>query len=309
MTSSPATGPIRFGVTLPGGSLDDASLVEDLGFDSLWQGEHIIWHGPTLDATVALAAFAARTSRITLGTSVLLLPLRHPTAVAKSFATLDVVSGGRTVLGIGVGGENPAEFAACGIPYRERGARTTEAIEVIRRLWGQPEASFEGRFTRFEGIRIEPRPLQPGGPPIWVGGRSDAALRRAARFGDGWLPYLIDPDQYRSGWQGIQAEAREAGRNLDAFTPAHLIFTYLDDDLDAARAMAARRLGRAYRQPFEDLVDRFCALGPPEEFQRKLQQFIDAGARHLVLSPLCPYEDVIGQLARYATDVIPAWRS
>lgn len=309
MDKSPHDSRVRIGVTIPGASLDDAGLVEDLGFDSLWQGEHVIWHGPTLDATVALSAFAARTSRITLGTSVLLLPLRHPTAVAKSVATLDVVTGGRTILGIGVGGENPAEFEACGIPYGERGARTSEAIEVIRRLWTEPEVSFAGRFTHFEGVRLEPKPIRPGGPPIWVGGRSDAALRRAARLGDGWLPYLIDPDQYRSGWERIQAEARAGGRDLATFTPAHLVFTYLADDLDAARAMAARRLGRAYRQPFEDLVDRFCALGPPETFQRKLQDFVDAGARHLVLSPVCPYEDVIGQLARYAAEILPAWQS
>ena len=300
---------VKFGVTIPGGTLDDAGLVEDLGFDSLWQGEHIIWHGPTLDATVALSAFAARTSRITLGTSVLLLPLRHPTAVAKSFATLDVLAGGRTILGIGVGGENPAEFAACGIPFRERGARANEAIEVIRRLWSEPSVSFQGRFTRFEDVYLEPRPVQQPGPPIWVGGRSEAALRRAARQGDGWLPYLIDPAQYRAGWQRIQELAAADGRDLTGFTPAHLVFSYLDDDLAAARAMAATRLGRAYRQPFETLVDRYCALGPVETFQRKIQDFVDAGARHIVCSPVCPYDEVIGQLARYAGEVLPAWRS
>lgn len=300
---------VRFGVTIPGASLDDAALVEDLGFDSLWQGEHIIWHGPTLDATVALSAFAARTSRITLGTSILLLPLRHPMAVAKSFATLDVLAGGRTVFGIGVGGENPAEFEACSIPFGERGARTDEAIEVIRRLWSEPNVTFAGRFARFSDVRLEPRPVQPGGPPIWVGGRSPAALRRAARLGDGWLPYLIDPDQYRSGWERIQAEARDAGRDLSNFMPAHLVFTYLDDDLDAARQMAARRLGRAYRQPFEELVDRYCALGPPETFQRKLEEFVAAGARHIILSPVCPYDEVIGQLARYAGEILPLWQS
>ena len=300
---------IKFGVTIPGATLDDAALVEDLGFDSLWQGEHIIWHGPTLDATVALSAFAARTSRLTLGTSVLLLPLRHPTAVAKSFATLDVLSGGRTILGVGVGGENPAEFAACGVPYQERGARANEAIEVIRRLWSEPSVTFQGRFTRFEDVRLEPRPIQQPGPPIWVGGRSEAALRRAARQGDGWLPYLIDPAQYRAGWERIQELAAAAGRELTGFTPAHLVFTYLDDDLDGARAMAATRLGRAYRQPFEALVDRYCALGPVETFQRKLQDFVDAGARHIVFSPVCPYEEVIGQIARYAGDVLPAWQA
>lgn len=160
--------------------------------------DHVLWHSPVLDPFTALAAFASRTTRIRLGTGVLLLPLRHPTLVAKAVASLDYFSRGRTILGIGLGGEFHQEYEACGVPLRERGRRANEAIRAIKALWTESPATFTGTFYHFERVVMEPRPLQHPHPPIWVGGRSEAALERAGKLGDGWLAYFVTPERFRT---------------------------------------------------------------------------------------------------------------
>src|SRR5262249_20874827 len=149
-----------------------AAYAEELGFDALWIGEHIAFHMPTFDALTAMAAVAARTTTIGIGTSAVLLPLRSAAALAKAASTLDVISQGRLRLGVGVGGEFPKEFEAVGVPLRERGPRADEAIAILRALWAPGAASYQGRFVQFADVRMEPKPVQPGGPPILVGGRS-----------------------------------------------------------------------------------------------------------------------------------------
>ena len=260
--------PLRVGIEIPHRPelLGPMSVrAESLGFDSVWVGDHVAFHTPTLDSLGALGYVAALTRRVRIGPCVYLLALRHPTIAAKQIASLDQLSGGRVVFGVGVGGEFPKEFEACGILHRERGARVDEGIAVCRALWGPSPASFEGRFTRFAGVAMEPKPVQLGGPPIWIGGRSDAALRRAARLGDGWVAYLVTPARFRAGLEKIEAFARDAGRPLEPerFEAAHVLFTVLDDDWERARAQAARHLGRQYNQRFDDLARKYCLLGPP----------------------------------------------
>jgi len=169
-----------------------AARVEALGFDSLWTADHVVFSQPICDPFQVLAAYASATSTIRLGTCVLLLPLRHPTHVAKQASSLDWMCGGRLTLGIGVGGEFPAEYAACEVPIAERGARTNEAIPILRALWSGEDPPAEGRFFHVPPTKLAPKPAQPAGPPIWIGGRSDAALRRAAWLGDGYLGYFLD---------------------------------------------------------------------------------------------------------------------
>ena len=148
-----------------------AESAETLGYDALWIGDHISFHGHYTESLTTLAAFAARTSRITLGVGVYLLPLRRPAIAAKTAATVDYLTGGgRFVFGVGVGGEGKTEFELCGVPVKERGARTDESIEIVRKLWSGEAVSHEGRFWRFTDARQTPAPLTPGGPPIWVGG-------------------------------------------------------------------------------------------------------------------------------------------
>jgi probable F420-dependent oxidoreductase len=304
-----------FGAGLVTGAtlLEWAEQSERLGFDALWFRDHVLWHSPVLDPFTMLGAIAARTSRLRLGPGVLLLPLRHPTLVAKAIATLDVVSGGRAMLGVGVGGEFPKEYEACGVPLSERGRRADEALEVIRALWTRAPAGHAGRFFPFEGAVMEPRPVQRPHPPIWVGGRSDAALRRAARFGDGWLAYFATPGRIRESLEKIAAfreiasrETGAPGPESRAFGAGLILYACLAASREEARAAAAAYLSNEYHQPFESLVDRYCALGSPADCAQTVQRFVEAGVDHVVLIPTVTPERVSEQLARLAEDALPA---
>ncbi len=311
----PSPGKIQFGVTLgiqPPDTLRAlAARIEALGYDSIWSGDHLQFHNPTLESLTTLSHLAAVTRRVRLGTAVYLLALRHPTVAAKTAATLDVLSGGRFVFGVGVGGEFPKEFEAAGVPHRERGRRVDEGIEVCRLLWTKSPACFDGRFVRFTDVTLEPKPVQPGGPAIWIGGRSDHALRRAGRLGDGWISYVVTPDRYRESLEKIQGFADEAGRRVEpgrGFEAAHLAFTVVDDDWERARAAAARYLSRQYKQPFDELVKKYCVLGPPAQCAETLARFVEAGVRTFVIGFTAGAERAEEQIERFAAEVLPRFR-
>ncbi len=299
---------IKIGTTLAGSQLRSGPELERMGYDSLWVSEHILFYGPILDAVPQLGALAALTQKATLGTAIFLLPLRHPTIVAKSFSTLDVISNGRIVLGIGVGGEFPKEFEATGVPVNERGPRSNEAIRVMKRLWTEDDVSHEGRFFRFSGATMAPKPVQPGGPPIVVAGRSDAAVKRAATLGDGYMPYLFTPERYKSAADTIRQQREAAGKSLDGFQWVLYQFTALADSHEEAHRRAVVRLSRQYNQDFEKLVDRYCVLGTAEQCAERLTQFVQAGARHIILVPICPEDEVMRHLEAYQRDVLPLVR-
>jgi probable F420-dependent oxidoreductase len=264
-----------------------AETAEELGYDSIWAGDHISFHNPIVDVTVALSTFAARTDRITIGTGIVLLPLRPPALVAKEFASLDWLSGGRLVLGIGVGGEGAGDFTAVGVPRSERGARTDEALLALRELF-RGEGSFRGRFFAFEGVRIDPRPAQPGGPPVWVGGRSEAARRRAARLGDGWMPIWVSPSGFARGLEEIRASGRKV-------TGAVVLPALVGD---RARERLAAHLARRYAMDVDtSLVDRYCAAGAPEEIAARVQAYDDAGAEHVIFNLGCAPDEFLSQVA------------
>jgi len=302
---------LKFGLTFFAGVRDirQVERVEELGYDSVWTSEHIFFYGPTFDALTILAAFAARTNRIALGTAIFLLPLRPPAVTAKQATSVDLISGGRLILGIGVGGEYPKEFQACGVPVNERGARTNEAIRVLRRLWSEDNVTFNGRFTQMDGVTLMPKPARSGGPPIWVSGRSQAAIRRAGRLGDGYLPYLFSPDRYRDSLAEVRQHAEQADRDPDAITPALYQFICLADTYDEAKPIAAAHLSRTYNQPFEQIVDRYVVMGNADDCARRLADFAEAGARHFILVPIVPGSgDLMAHVEAYARDVIPRLR-
>ena len=281
--------------------------VEALGFDSVWCGDHISFNLPLYESLTLLASYAPITERIKLGSAVYLLALRSPVA-AKVTATLDALSGGRLIFGVGVGGENPREFAAVGVPHRERGARVTEAIEVVRALWRDTPASFKGRFTEFEGVSIDPKPVQPGGPPIWIGGRSDAALARAGRQGDGWISYVVTAERYAQSLDKIRATAQAAGRSLDGFVPAHLTFITLGRDYESARDKWVKRLSLRYAQDFGPLAGRYGVIGTPDQCVEQLERFRAAGCGYFVLSTTCETSEDRDQLEQIAAEVLPRLR-
>ena len=287
--------PLRFGIQGSGqlveGSPDPgffravAELAEDVGYDSLWAGDHISFHNPIVDITVALSTFAARTERITIGTGVLVLPLRHPSLVAKQFASLDYVSGGRLVLGVGVGGEGRGDFTAVGVPVGERGARADEAMLALRELFRGPRASFAGEFFRFDDVSIEPEPTQPGGPPLWVGGRSAAALRRAGRLGDGWMPIWVSPDRFERGWEEVRRQARLAGRDPDRLVPAIVLPARVEDDAAHAEVRLGDHLSRRYGMKVAPhVLRRYCLAGSPHECAERVRAYVQAGARHVIFN-------------------------
>lgn len=263
-----------------------AELAEELGYDSLWAGEHLSFHNPILDLGVALSAFAAWTERITLGAGILLLPLRHPGLVAKQAASLDYLSGGRLLLGVGVGGEGEKDFEAAGVAVAERGARTDEGIAALRALFGPPPASFDGAFYGFNGVVIGPRPVQADGPPILVGGNSPAAQRRAGTLGDGWLPYMISARRYAEGLAAVRAHAGGASRDQQAIRAGAVLFARVGSDGEGVREAARSHLSERYGMEFAPHhVERLCVAGTPEECVARLREYAAAGVEHVCLNP------------------------
>jgi probable F420-dependent oxidoreductase len=259
------------------------------------------------EALTLLATYVPITSRIRLGTAVYLLALRTPAIAAKITSTLDALSGGRLIFGVGVGGENPKEFEVVGVPHHERGARVTEGIDVVRTLWRDTPASFKGRFTQFEGVSLDPKPVQKPGPPIWIGGRSDAALTRAGRQGDGWVSYVVQPERYAQGVAKIRAAA--AGRSLENFAFGHLGFITVGRDWESAKAVWAQALTRRYAQDFEPLARKYGIIGTPEQCAEQIARFEAAGCNYMIANPIGDPKDERDQVERIAADVLPLLRS
>ena len=301
---------MRFGVQLslkpPAEQFELVRRVEALGFESVWTGDHVSFHNPMYEALTLLATYIPITSRIRLGTAVYLLALRTPAIAAKITSTLDALSGGRLIFGVGVGGENPKEFEVVGVPHGERGARVTEGIDVVRTLWRDTPASFRGRFTQFEGVSLDPKPVQKPGPPIWIGGRSDAALTRAGRQGDGWVSYVVQAERYAQSVAKIRAAA--GGRSLESFAFAHLGFITVGRDWESAKAVWAQALTKRYAQDFEPLARKYGIIGTPEQCAEQLARFAAAGCTYMVVNVIGEPRDERDQLERIAADVLPRLR-
>ena len=301
---------VRLGVGLGPGTLGFppgrelirfGELAEELGFAHFWANDHLSWPHPLVDPLVLLSTVAARTSRIGLATGVYLLPLRAPAATARSFASLDYVSGGRAILGVGVGGEFPEDFSAAGIPAARRGARADVTIALLHRLWTGRSVDHHDEFFDLEGVRVLPRPVQRD-IPIIVGGRSEAALRRAATIADGWMPYLMSPERVHEGVQRLRAIS---GRN-DHRVIAH-VFAHFGDDPVKARADAIAYLSSQYQRDMERTVDRCVPCGPPEAVTEQLERFADTGATDIVLRPLTAPGRLLESLEHEAGVVVALW--
>lgn len=258
--------------------------IEELGFDALWTGEHIVFHRPILDAMPLLSAIAAITKRIRIGPAAIMVTLRHPTMLAKELATLDILSGGRLILVAGVGGDFPKEFEAAGIPMERRGRRTSEIIEIMRRYWTEERFSYEGEIFQLDDVWMTPKPVQPGGPSIWLAGRSSGAIARAARLGDGYMPYMYTPQRCREAFDEVRAKASESGRPLrDGFVWSAFVYVSMHDDAETARELAIRDLSWRYGKDFSPWIDKYCVHGTPDVCIERLQAFATAGVDHLAL--------------------------
>ncbi|MBL4721934.1 MAG: LLM class flavin-dependent oxidoreductase [Alphaproteobacteria bacterium] len=285
--------------------IEVVELVDRCGYDSLWMGDHVSFPIPMMDPLLMIAQAAVVSRRLTFGTGVYLLPLRHPAPVAKQVSTLDHLTEGRFIFGVGVGGEFPKEYELCGVPITERGARLSEGMKVLRKLWSGEAVSHDSSYYKFDDIPMQPPARQAGGPPIWVGGRSDAALRRAGRLADGYVSYVVTPDMFADSLVKIETAAQTVGRNIDSYGTGHLLFMRIDDTYEQALDAATETLSTRYAMDFRKAAQRYAALGTPAQVAEKIREFHAAGVRHIMLDLLGPYDERNAQIERFAAEALP----
>jgi probable F420-dependent oxidoreductase len=308
-------------------SLEEVIRAEDLGFDSVWMEEHhsVVDHYWPAPLTV-LAGFATRTSRVVLGTDIIVAPFYHPTRLAEEVTMLDIMSGGRFVLGIAIG-YKPDEFALYGADLDRRGARFEEQLAVMKGLWTQEQLSFKGAFYQVEG-KLEPRPLTPPHPPVWIGGWGDITLRRAAALADNWIPGpTAELGRLIAGKRAFLANRAAAGRAAPTEWPLTRDVIIADTDRQA-RELAERHIMVSYRNeyaggwkhPFINaaiatdldavMKDRFL-IGGPDQVVSALRPFVDEyGATHLICRlffPGMPHAHIMRELELIAKEVMPAF--
>jgi probable F420-dependent oxidoreductase len=292
---------MHFGVALPHFSrlasreavVTLAREAEALGYESLWTTDHVLMaadqpepYGTILEAAITLGYVAALTERIRLGTSVIVLPQREPVLVAKQAATLDVLSNGRMILGVGAGW-NEREFGYLGASFHDRGRRLDEYIQALRTLWSEPDPRFDGKFVHLADVSFQPRPVQAGGPPIWLGGGSRAALRRAATLCDGWHAVGVTVEEFAAGMETIRALAGE-----------RTVVGSVRLRAAVGRTLANQRSARGGVQT--------QLSGSREEVVERIQAYAAAGATELVLH--FGADDLEANLAdmRHFAEEIPA---
>jgi alkanesulfonate monooxygenase SsuD/methylene tetrahydromethanopterin reductase-like flavin-dependent oxidoreductase (luciferase family) len=311
--SLPLNSKLRFGVLTSASDRESAqhtvTSFAKWGYDVVWTGDHVAFTGPINDSLTQLAYMSALNPNLVYGTSIYLLPLRHPTTVAKMVATIDRLMGaGKFIFGVGVGGEFPREYEACGVPVKQRGGRANEAIEVIKRLWSGEPVEHHGKYFSFGKVTMLPKPVTPGGPPIWVGGRSEAAQRRAARLGDGWLPYVITPARYAQGLEFIAREAHQAGRQFERFGSGIHLFVTMGSSYESALGVATDHLSKRYAMDFREPAKKYAAVGKGADVAEKIGEFIKAGVRDIGLDLTSHPADRDAQLEQFAEEVIPLLR-
>jgi len=291
---------MKFGIAVPNFGayadrkqiLEISVLAEELGYDSLWVSDHVVIpsshkvFGDTfLDPLITLTYIAANTDSIELGTSVLILPYRNPLVLAKMVSTLDTLSGGRVILGIGAGWLKD-EFDALGVSFEERGPVTDEYIEILKELWTSKDPHFKGKYLEFSDIKFEPKPFRKPYPPLWVGGESARAVKRAVKYGDGWHPVGLTPGAYR-----------ERAKNLISFLPGgkkegFVLSLRRNIEINGDREFSA-----------EDTL-----RGGREKIIQGIREYREAGVEHLVLYILAgDYKGILKTLRIFADEIMPGF--
>jgi probable F420-dependent oxidoreductase len=275
-----------------------AVKAEELGFNSVWVSEHLfnagyvannIGGGPYWEAMTTLACLAPLTSKVQLGTSVLVLPYHHPARLAKVAATVDHVSAGRVVLGLGVG-RLKEEYDALGIAFEKRGAQANEMLRVMKALWIQEKPEFHGKFYDFSPTYFSPKPLQKPHPPIWIAGMTEAAMKRAARYGDAWHPTSLSPSQVKQGLEFVRSEAAKLGR-ASSEIPATMLIPW--DPANKAKPSA----------------DSTGLSGSPQEMIARVKEYEAAGVMELplMISANDP-TDTQRHMLHFANEVLPSFK-
>src|SRR5215467_812195 len=282
-----------------------ARTAERLGFDTLCVNDHLVFAVPWLDGLTALATVIEASGQMTLATTVALVAVRGPVAVAKSLAAVDRLSGGRVLVAAGPG-SSAADYQSVGLDFGQRWARLEEAVRTLRVLWGTDEQPFTGQFYSTEGIDLLPRPAQAGGPPIWIGSwGSDAGLRRVARLGDGWLAsaYNTTPVVFAEAHTRLRANLARYGKDAQTF-PNSLatMWFYITEDRAEADAILRQRVLPTVNRPEAILRERL-PIGSAGSFAQLLNAYQEAGLQQVLLWPVA---DEIRQLELFREKVAPA---
>ncbi len=284
-----------------------AEQAERLGFDSVWVGDSLLARTRHEPLTL-LAALAARTERVQLGTAVLLAGLRNPVVLAQIVATVDRLAEGRLILGVGVAADTPAvraEFAAAGVAFEQRVGRLVHGLRLCRELWSGESVEWDGPYWTLSGQSLQPTPHRPGGPPIWVGGSAAAALARAGRRYDGWFPVGGEVAGFKSGMQTVRQAAADAGRDAAAITGAAYITVAIHDRPEEAEAMVERYLAGYYAPAPAAVMRKLqnCYAGPIEGAAEYLTGFVEAGAQHLCLRFCGDHDENLERFAAIAAQL------
>ena len=301
---------MKFGICLPirldadaGANVRIAKRAEELGYNSVWASDHVVipekragmftdeFHDPFM----LLSSIAAGTSRIIIGTSVIILPYRNPLVTAKMAATLDVLSGGRLIFGVGPGWMRE-EFEALGVPFESRGRMTDEYMKVIKELWQSERPEFHGEFVDFSNVGFYPKPVQTPGPPVWVAGASRHAVRRAALLGDGWQPTAVSPGDVRAGMDELRRIAAEAGRGLGGFTFSLRNRLRLTDDAEAPKPGIG--------------APAFTLTGSVSRVRDYVAEYIKDGVSHILFDPDAgDLDEYYGIMETAAEEIMPGFRA
>ncbi len=306
---------MQFGVFLPISGrasgpdtlTEAARSAEALGFDAVWSADRVVtpWKintpypysenhefivppdRPFLDSMTCLAFLAGVTEKITLGISVLVLPYRHPLYWARVAVSIERLSRGRLIMGVGIGWMEE-EFAAQGVPFHARGKMTDEQLEIVQQLWTQEHSSYQGKHYQFEDIAFYPKPMQQPRIPIWIGGEGAAAQKRAAKYGDAWFPYFVEitPEELRAGQENVRRQAAQFGRDPEQI------------------ALACCRPIEVTKTPVPQ--DARHLRGTPEQLVEALQKYREVGVTHLALQFMVPrWPERVEQIERFAREVMP----
>jgi alkanesulfonate monooxygenase len=283
-----------------------AQRAEALGFESLWAWDHVLLgvepSFPIVDSITTLAAVAARTTRIKLGTGVLVLPLRNPVVAAKALGSLDLISGGRLVLGVAAGWY-AREFDAVGVPFKQRGRLFERNLDILTRLWTQDRVTLKADEHNLREAVMVPRTAQRPRPPILVGGYVDAVLRRAGTVGDGWLTYFYTPESFRRSWAKVQAFAREAGRDPSALSSTNQLAIYVGRDREQTTADMRHWLSTEWDvAAWSESTIEHAIHGSPAQCVEQLRAHVATGVDRIIL---IPYRYQPDQLERVAKEVLP----
>jgi probable F420-dependent oxidoreductase len=303
---------MKFGIALPirrdfelDVHIEMAKKAEELGFDSVWVSDHVVvpdryvgrFSKVFYDPFILLSAIAAQTKKVKLGTNVIILPYRNPIVVAKMIATLDMLSEGRVIFGVGTGWMRE-EFDTLGVPHSERGRRTDEYIRIFKELWENDEPRFEGEFFQFSNIKFYPKPFQKPHPPIWVGGGSKRAVKRAVQFGNGWHPTWVSPEDMEREITYLTNLAKNSGRELKDFVYSVRnrlrIFDSSDDLPETTEA--------GERPPFS-----LC--GTAKEIKNHIKRYEEVGVSHLVVDVIAESDKrMFDMMERFTQEIVPGFK-